>query len=128
MIRRIGETAIVFLLTFVFSAAAMQNSALDGRWEGASMTANGAVTVAYNLKVRGEVLTGNGETPAGSQPITEGKVKGSSISFKTEINGHVIEHQGTISGDTLRLKNFGPGGEFDLKLTRVSSEKKSTPQ
>jgi hypothetical protein len=95
---------------------------------GALMTANGSVTVAYNLKVKGQVLTGTGETPAGSQPITEGKVQGNKISFKTEINGHVIEHQGTISGDTIQLKNFGPGGEFDLKLKRVSSEKKSAPQ
>lgn len=90
--------------------------------------ANGSVTVAYNLKVKGQVLTGTGETPAGSQAITEGKVKGNQISFKTEINGHIIEHQGTTSGDTMELKNFGPGGEFDLKLKRVSSEKKSAPQ
>jgi len=128
MNRCIRDTAMLLLLTFGFPAAAMQNAVVDGRWEGVSMTANGTVTVAYNFKVKGALLTGNGETPAGSQPITEGKVEGNSISFKTEINGHVIEHHGTISGDTLRLKNFGPGGEFDLKLTHVSSEKKSAPQ
>ena len=92
--------------------------------QGAMMTANGQVNVTYNWKVEGGVLAGSGETPAGSQPITEGKVKGNQIAFKTEINGHVIEHQGTISGDTILLKNFGPGGEFNLKLKHVSSEKK----
>lgn len=127
MIRRIRKTAAMFSLAVVFSAAAMQEFPIAGRWEGALMTANGSVTVAYNFKVKGQVLTGTGETPAGSQPITEGKVKGNNIFFKTEINGHVIEHQGTISGDTIQLKNFGPVGEFDLKLKRVSGEKKSAP-
>src|SRR5579875_454414 len=128
MIRRIRVTATMFFLAIGFSVAATQDSALDGRWQGASMTANGPITVTYNLKVKGGILTGTGETPAGSQPITEGKVKGNRISFKTEINGHVIEHQGTITGDTILLKNFGPGGEFDLELKRVSSEKKSASQ
>lgn len=128
MIGRIQEAATIFFLAVSFSVAAMQESPVDGRWEGALTTANGSVTLAYNLKVKDQVLTGTGETPAGSQPITEGKVKGNKISFKTEINGHIIEHQGTITGDTIQLKNFGPGGEFDLKLKRVSSEKKSVPQ
>lgn len=128
MVRSIRATITAFFLTVGLSVAAAQKSAPDGRWQGASMTANGPVTVTYNLKVKGEVLTGTGETPAGSQTVTEGKVKGNQISFKTEINGHVIEHQGTISGNTMLLKNFGPGGEFDLKLNRVSSERKSAPQ
>ena len=127
MIRRIRTAATTFFLVVGFSVGAMQNSALDGRWQGALVTANGPVTVAYNFKVKGQVLTGIGETPAGSQQVTEGKVKGNQISFKTEINGHVIEHQGTISSDTILLKNFGPGGEFDLKLKRALSEKRFAP-
>src|SRR5579875_3477494 len=106
MIRRIRMAATTAFLVVGLSVAAMQDSAVDGRWEGALMTANGSVTVSYSFKVKGQVLTGTGETPAGSQQVTEGKVNGNQISFKTEINGHVIEHQGTISGDTIRLKNF----------------------
>ena len=128
MIRRVQKAATMFLLAVGFSVAAMQESAIEGRWQGTLMTANGTVTIAYNLKVTGEVLTGTGETPAGSQPITGGKVAGNKVSFKTEIDGHVIEHQGTITGDTMQLENFGPGGEFDLRLKRVSSEKKSARQ
>jgi hypothetical protein len=128
MIRGIRAATTAFLLAVSLSVSAAQNSAADGRWQGTSMTANGSVTVTYILKVKGEVLTGTGETPAGSQTVTEGKVKGNQVSFKTEINGHVIEHQGTISGDTMLLKNFGPGGEFDLRLNRVSGEKKSARQ
>jgi hypothetical protein len=128
MIRSIREAMAMFFLAVGLSFAGVQDSAIDGRWQGASMTANGPAKVAYNLRVKGEVLTGTGETPAGSQMVTEGRVKGNQISFKTEINGHVIEHQGTISGDTMLLKNFGPGGEFDLKLKHVSSEQKSAPQ
>jgi len=119
MIRSVRKATTVFLLAAALSVAAGQDSAVDGQWQGAMMTANGPIKVTYNFKVKGEVLTGNGETPAGSQPVTEGKVKGNQISFKTEINGHVIEHQGTIRGDTMLMKNFGPGGEFDLKLKHV---------
>src|SRR5579875_767125 len=110
MIRRIGQTVTLFLLAAGFSVSGMQGSAVDGRWQGALMTASGPVTVTYNLKVKGQTLTGTGETPAGSQTVTEGKVDRNKISFKTEINGHVIEHQGTINGDTMQLKNLGPGG------------------
>lgn len=128
MIRSIREATISVLLVAGLTVAAAQDAAVTGRWQGAMMTANGSITLTYNFKAKGDVLTGTGETPAGLQQVTEGKVKGSQISFKTEINGHVIDHQGTISGDTILLKNFGPGGEFDLKLTRVSGEKKSATQ
>ncbi len=125
MTRSIRAATTICFLAVGLSMAAMQDSAVDGRWQGSMMTANGPVTVAYNWKAKGGVLTGTGETPAGSQAVTDGKVKGNEISFKTEINGHVIEHHGTITGDRILLKNFGPGGEFDLQLKRVSSGKKS---
>lgn len=128
MIQSIREATTVVLLSVGLSVAGVQDSAFDGQWQGALMTANGPVKLTYNLKVKGDVVTGTGETPAGSQPVTEGKVKGNQISFKTEINGHVLEHQGAISGDTMLLKNFGPGGEFDVTLKRVSSQKKSAPR
>jgi hypothetical protein len=39
-----------------------------------------------------------------------------------------IEHQGTVSGNTIELKSYGPGGEFDVTLKRVTSGKKSAQQ
>lgn len=63
-----------------------------------------------------------------SRSISEGKVNGDKISFKTSVHGHSIEHHGMVSDDTIQLRNFGPGGEFDETLKRVSSEKKSAQQ
>lgn len=57
MIRRIRETATIFFLALGFSFAAVHGSAVDGRWQGAVMTPNGPVTIAYNFKVNGQVLT-----------------------------------------------------------------------
>lgn len=126
MIRRVWLAAAMISIGAGFAIAASQKSVVDGRWQGSLMTADGPATVTYNFEVKGQVLTGTGETRAGSQTITDGKVNGDKISFKTSINGNSIEHQGTVSDDTIQLKNFGPGGEFDLTLKRVSSEKKAS--
>jgi hypothetical protein len=124
MIPRGRMAATMIFLAAGFAIAATQESAVDGRWQGTLNTANGEVTMTYNFKAKGEVLTGTAETRMGSQSISEGKVNGDKISFKTSVSGNSIEHQGTVRGDTILLKNTGPFGEFDVTLRRVSSEKK----
>lgn len=125
MIRSGWMAATMIFLAAAFTLGATQKSAVAGRWEGSLNTANGNATMAFNFEVNGQILTGTAETPRGSQPISEGKVNGDKISFKTTVNGNSIDHQGTLSGDTIKLKNFGPFGEFDVVLKRVSSDKKS---
>ena len=127
MIRR-GWMAATMIFLAGLAIAATQKSAVDGSWQGTLNTANGEATMTFNFKTEGHVLTGTEETPIGKHSISEGKVNGDKISFKTSVNGHSIEHQGTVSGDTIQLKNFGPYGEFDVTLDRVSSEKKSAQQ
>jgi|SRR5579884_2032948 len=128
MIRRGWISAGLIFLAVGFAVAAARGSAVEGRWQGSSNTANGSITITYNFEVKGQVLTGNAHTPFGSQTITDGNVSGDKISFKTTINGNVIEHQGTVRGDTIQLKNNGPFGEFDITLKRVPSENKSPQQ
>lgn len=129
MTRRVWMAATMIFLAAGFAIAATQKSAVEGRWQGKSHTANGDATMTFNFEVKGQVLTGTAETPIGSQSISDGKVNGDKISFKTTVNGNIIEHQGTVSGDTIQLKNTGPFGEFDIMLKRVStSEKKSAQQ
>lgn len=128
MIRRGWTAATMVCLLAGLAIAATQKSDVEGRWQGTQNTANGAITLTYNFKAEGEVLTGTEESPMFSRSISEGKVNGDQISFKTTINGHSIEHRGTVSGNMIQLKNFGPGGEFDLTLKRVPGEKKSSPQ
>jgi hypothetical protein len=109
----------MILLAACFAIAAT-GSSVEGRWQGKMNTASGEATITFNFEVKGQVLTGTTETPAGSQTINDGKVNGDRISFKTTVNGHVIGHEGTVSGDTIQLKNNGPFGEFDLVIKRVS--------
>lgn len=128
MIRHGWLVAIMVCLVAGFALAAPQKSGADGRWQGTLNTANGPLTLTYDFKAKGQVLTGTEESPMFSRSISEGKVNGDKISFKTTVNGNSIEHQGTVSGDTIQLKSYGPGGEFDVTLKRVSSEKKSAQQ
>jgi hypothetical protein len=128
MIRHGLMAATMIFLAAGFAIAAPQNAAIDGRWRGTLNTVNGPLKETYNFKVKGRILTGTEESPMFSRSISEGKVNGDKISFKTSVSGHSIEHRGTVSGDTIQLKNFGPYGEFDVTLKRVSSEKKSAFQ
>jgi hypothetical protein len=128
MIRCGWRAATIIFLVVGFAIAAGQRSAVDGRWRARLNTVNGSLTETYNFKVKSQVLTGTDESPMFSRSISEGKVNGDKISFKTSVNGHSIEHKGTVTGDTIQLKNFGPYGEFDTTLKRVSSEKKSGQQ
>lgn len=121
MIRRGWMATTMILLAAGFAIPATQKPAVDGRWQGTLNSANGILTETYNFKTKGQVLTGTEQSPMFSRSIREGKVNGEKISFKTSVNGHLIEHQGTVSGDTIQLKNFGPFGEFDVRLKRVSS-------
>ncbi len=125
MILRARMTVALIVLAAGFTVAATQKSAVDGRWKGTVSTPNGDFTMTYTFKAKGQVLTGTVETEMGSQPITDGKVNGDKISFKTSYNGNPIDHQGTVSGDTIQLKDTGPFGEFDLTLKRLPGVKKS---
>jgi hypothetical protein len=127
MIRRGWVLAIIVSLVAGFAIAAAEKSAVDGLWQGTLNTANGSLTITYHFRTKGQVLTGteSSKWPTFSRSISEGKVNGNEISFKTSVNGNSIEHHGTISGDTIQLKSFGPGGEFDVTLKRASRKKKS---
>jgi len=128
MIRRVLMAATMILLAAGITIASTQESAVDGRWQGTLNGANGSFTMTYTFKAEGQVLTGTEESPIVSRSISQGKVNGDKISFKTTVNGNSIEHEGTVGGDTIQLRNSGPYGEFDVTLKRVSSEKKSAQQ
>ncbi len=119
MIRH-GVTVGVLTLLMASVAAA---ASVNGRWRGTVSGPNGNFTITYNLKAKGTTLTGTAETPNGSEPISDGKVEGNKISFKTSYQDNTIDHEGTISGNTMQLKVSGPFGEFDMTLKRVGGGK-----
>jgi len=121
MVRRIILAGVLMLLGPAYSLAAD----VDGRWEGTVSGPNGDFTLTFHFKAAGSKLTGSVETPNGDQPISEGKVDGNKISFKTKFEDNDIDHEGTVSGDTIQLKVKGPWGENELTLKRVAEKKKT---
>ena len=118
MLRRASLLGIVILLSAAVSLAAD----LNGRWEGSMSTPNGDFSLVFNFKVQGNTLTGTVETPNGNADITDGKVDGNKFSFKTHAGDAEINHEGTLSGDTIQLKVNGPWGDSEMDLKR-SAEK-----
>lgn len=108
----------------VLAAAVAMAAGLDGRWEGSMSTPNGDFQIAFNFKVDGNKLTGNVESPNGEIPIEDGKVDGNKLSFKTHFNDSEINHEGTLTGDSIDLKIQGPWGDSEMTLKRAEKKEK----
>jgi hypothetical protein len=122
MFKRLMIAGILILWAAAVPIAAAAN-AVDGHWQGTISGPNGDFTINFTFKADGTKLTGTVETPNGDQPISDGKIEGDKLSFKTQFQDNVIEHEGTISGDTIQLKVKGPWGESDMTLKRVAEKK-----
>lgn len=92
--------AIILSVALIAFAADL----VSGTWVGKIVTGNGERALTYNLKADGEKLTGNITSEQGEIPITDGKVAGEMITFKIDVNGTVIPHEGIVKGDTLKMK------------------------
>jgi hypothetical protein len=121
MIRRALITGILSALFATVSLAAD----INGRWEATVNGPDGDFQIGFNFKVDGAKLTGTVEGPNGEVPINEGKVDGDHISFKTHFDDSEINHEGTVSGDTIQLKVEGPWGESEMPLKRAKEQKTS---
>lgn len=90
-------TAFSFSLIFLISI----NPSLDGRWKGVVATPDGnELSVVYNFKTDGNVLTGKAETPLGEVSIDNGKISENNFSFDINVNGTVYPHKGILYTDT----------------------------
>jgi hypothetical protein len=121
MVRRAWIAGILSALFVTVGYAAD----INGRWEGSVSGPNGDFQIAFNFKVDGAKLTGTVESPNGDIPIDDGKVEGDHISFKTHFDDSEINHEGTVSGDTIQLKVEGPWGKSEMTLKRAKEKKSS---
>ena len=124
MFRHFMMAGILMVWTAAVAVAAPPN-AVDGRWQTTFSGPNGDMTINFTFKAEGTKLTGTVETPNGEQPISDGKIEGDKLSFKTQFQDNVIDHEGTISGDTIQLTVKGPWGEREMTLKRVTEKKSS---
>jgi hypothetical protein len=122
MVRR---ALIAGILGALFAAASFAAD-INGRWEGTISGPDGDFQIGFNFKVEGAKLTGTVEGPNGDIPIEDGKVEGDQISFKTHFSDSEVNHQGTVSGDTIQLKVEGPWGKSEMTLKRTEKKKTSS--
>ncbi len=99
---------------------------VNGRWLCKFDTPNGeTVELTFTFKVDGDKLTGKVESPMGEIEITNGKVKGDEFSFDVDVGGTIIGHDCKISGDEIKMKIKGFGGEDESAPAREFTLKRS---
>ena len=126
-------TTILLVVAFVAVAADV-----NGKWVAEVEGRNGNTSqMTFTLKADGGTLTGSvtggmgrrggGGAPAATE-ISNGKIDGDHVSFdvKREFNGNefVTKYEGTVSGDTLNLKETRNGRNG--AQTRDIAAKRST--
>ncbi len=116
--RAIALSAILILLCLSAANAAD----LNGKWKGNLQSPNGDLEINFNFQVNGEKLTGTVTNTYGEEQITEGVVKGDSVSFIIMAGGgqFKITYKGTVVGDDIKFHVIiGDMGEGDLVAKRV---------
>ena len=105
------------------TAAPAEN--VTGNWSGAMQGPNGDMNITFHLKQDGEKLTGSVETGMGDPvDIQNGKVDHEKVYWETSFNGMTIQHEGTVSGDEMKIHVMSDGGQFpemDMTLKRAKS-------
>jgi len=125
-------TTILLALAFAASAAD-----IDGKWvyEQAGRQGGNPVKVTLSLKAEGGKLTGNVSRPGRDgnnmeSPITDGKIEGSNVSFKTTMqmggNAMTSEYVGKLEGGDLKLTITRPGRDGNMQKSDVVAKKATT--
>jgi len=123
MLQRLMIAGVLVWSLGAVALGAAPASKVDGHWEGALSGPNGDFNIAFNFKADGTKLTGTVETPNGNVDIENGKVEDNKIYFETHFQDNVIKHDGTIDGDTIKLKVNGPWGDSAMTLKRTPEKK-----
>jgi len=122
------------LLVLAFAAVAAD---VSGKWvyEQAGRGGGNPVKVTLTLKAEGSKLSGNVSRPGRDgnvmdTAISEGKVDGNNVSFKTtmEMGGNTMttEYTGTLAGDDLKLKITRPGRDGAPMTSEVAAKRATT--
>ena len=122
------------LLVVAFAAFAAD---VSGKWvyEQPGRGGGDPTKVTVTLKNDGGKLTGNISRPGRDgnvmeTPITDGKVDGNNVTFKTsqQMGGNAItvDYSGTLSGDELKLKITRPGRDGNPMTTEFTAKRATT--
>ena len=118
--------AVLFLALgapILIAQAAAAPADATGTWSGNMQGPNGDMTITFHLKQDGNKLTGNVDAGMGDPiDIQNGKVDGDKVYWETSFNGMTIQHDGTISGDEIKINVKSTDGQFpatDMTLKRA---------
>ena len=98
-------TAVLFVLLIGTATFAAD---IDGKWTASFDTQIGTQNYTYTFKADGEKLTGTAKNNFGENPVEDGTIKGSDISFieNIEFQGQkiTIKYTGKLNGDQISFK------------------------
>jgi len=95
---------------------------LNGKWTGTLVAPDGnEYPLNYTFKIDADKLTGTGQSPQGSIDLTEGKVKGDSLSFAIDVGGVKVINSGKYfsAGDSISLNIDYQGFKMHTTLKRA---------
>ena len=119
MKRKLFITAAL-LCSFAVAFAAFAD--LNGNWAGTLAAPDGnQYPLNYTFKIDNDKLTGTGVSPQGTVDLTEGIVKGDSLSFAINVNGVKILNTGKYFnvGDSISLNVDYQGFKMHSTLKRA---------
>ncbi len=119
MKRKLFITAAL-LCSFVVAFAAFAD--LNGHWAGTLTAPDGnEYPLNYTFKIDNDKLTGTGGSAQGTADLTEGKVKGDSLSFAIDVNGVKVLNTGKYFsvGDSISLNVDYQGFKMHSTLKRA---------
>jgi hypothetical protein len=110
------------LVAVTMTAALALGADVSGKWVASVQGRDGqAREVTYNFKSDGDTLTGTVAGPRGDMEISDGKIDGDKISFKTKVefngNAMVMVYQGVVNGDEIKFTQTREGGDRSREFT-----------
>ena len=120
MTRLKSSLVLCAVLLVLFSAAPLfAASGITGKWTtDMKMQDGSSFTLAFDFKQDGTKLTGTVTGPQGDPlAIDNGKIDGHKFSFTVSFNGTNITHDGTVTGDEIKMNTKSDGGMPPMEMT-----------
>jgi hypothetical protein len=118
---RIG---VLLLATLLVAAPAMAAD-VAGKWTGMLATPMGDITLGFEFKADGTMLTGSTTGPDGTAiPIKNGKIDGDKITFVVSLDfgGMAIDlnYSGVVSSGEIKMMGDFAGMPFEFLLKKAA--------
>lgn len=123
----LGAVLFAAIAVSITAPAARAATDVTGDWTAQMQGQNGDMTLTFHFKQDGDKIGGTVDSPMGGDPIPiqNGKIDGAKIYWETSFNGATIQHDGTVTGDEIKVHVKSSDGNFpemDLVLKRAAKQ------